>query len=317
LSTRGGDYGVKDYRSIISAPDRRNACDRGSLDCLGFGILSAQPILITLKVLLMAYYHGIHFDQRPRSRIAILAALSLLTAAPLAVVAQPASPASGRSASDKPVATMWDLADLYPTTEAWNTSYDKTKAAAERLDGMKGTLGLNASSLFAALDAISKINRESGRLSVYAGLKADEDRRVASEQERRQQASALNTLIGEKTAWVAPEIVRLGAAKVKSFEAERRELSERFGFYLDDTLRSAPHTLGDEAEGVLAAAGNVLTQPAAIHGQLADAELPHPELTLPGAGEVRLDQPAYEKYRQATDRNERKEVFDAYWGTWK
>ncbi len=265
----------------------------------------------------MTYHHGIRFAQSRQSRLAILAALIVLAAPPLKVAAQTAPQANSRNASINSVATMWDLTDLYATSEAWSTSYGKTKAAAERLDSFKGTLGTSGSSLFAALDAISMINRESGRLSVYAGLKADEDRRVASEQERRQQALALSTLIGEKTAWVAPEIVRLGAAKVKSFEAERRELSERFSFYLDDTLRSAPHTLGDEAEGVLAAAGNVLAQPGAIHGQLADSELPYPMLTLPGAGEVRLDQSAYEKYRQATDRNERKEVFDAFWGTWK
>jgi oligoendopeptidase F len=265
----------------------------------------------------MTHHHGIRFAQSLRSRLAILAALIALAAPSFVVAAQSAPPATSRNASTNSVATMWDLTDLYPTTEAWRAAYDKTKAAADRLDSFKGTLGTSAASMFAALDAISMLNKESGRLVVYANLKADEDRRVASEQERRQQAQALSTLIQEKTSWVAPEIVRLGAAKVTALEAERRDLSERFGFYLDDTLRSAPHTLGDEAEGVLAAAGNILAQPGAIHGQLADSEVPYPELALPGAGEVRLDQPAYEKYRQAADRNERKEVFDAFWGTWK
>ena len=238
-------------------------------------------------------------------------------AAPLKAPAQSTQHATARNAPIDAVATMWDLTDLYPTIEAWSTSYDKAKAAADQLDSYKGTLGMSASSMFSALDANSTLNRQSDRLLAYALLKADEDKRVASEQERRQQALALRTLIKEKTSWMAPEIVRLGAAKVKSFEAERKELSDRFGFYLDDTLRSGPHTLGDEAEGVLAAAGNVLAQPGAIHGQLADSELPYPELTLPGGAEVRLDESAYEKYRQATDRNERKEVFDAFWGTWK
>jgi oligoendopeptidase F len=265
----------------------------------------------------MTYHHGIRFAQNRRSYIAFLAALIMLAAPPLKVAAQAAPPATARNASAISVATMWDLSDLYATPDAWNASYAKAKAAADRLDSFKGTLGTSAASMFAALDAISMLNKESGRLIVYAGLKADEDRRVASDQERRQQALALNTLIVEKTSWVAPEIVRLGAAKVKSFEAVRRDLSERFGFYLEDTLRSAPHTLGDEAEGVLAAAGNVLSQPSAIHGQLADSEIPYPELVIPGVGKVRLDQSAYEKYRQAADRIERKEVFDAFWGTWK
>jgi oligoendopeptidase F len=243
--------------------------------------------------------------------------LVMLMSLSAAVQTHSAEPARHTPASDKPVSTMWDLTDLYPTAEAWTASYDRTKAAAERLGQYRGTLGTSAKSMFAALDAISAVRKESDRLLAYAFLKADEDTRIASEQERRQQARTLKTLISEKTAWMAPEIVSVGATKVKAFEAERKDLTERFSFALDDTLRSAPHRLGVEAEGVLAAAGNVTAQPEAMHAQLADAELPHPDLTLPTGEKVRLDEPAYEKYRQAPDRNERKQVFDAYWGTWK
>jgi oligoendopeptidase F len=252
------------------------------------------------------YFSGLH-------------ALALAIPALLPLAAQPQSthPPGHPSAPDNAVAAMWDLTDLYPTPEAWRDSYDKAKAAAEKLDQYKGTLGTSASSMFAALDAISALHKDSDRLLAYAYLKADEDTRVASEQERRQQAFALRTLIRERTAWMAPEVLSLGVTKVKTLKAERRELTDRFGFYLDDTLRSAQHTLGVEAEGVLAAAGNVLAQPVAIHSQLSESELPYPEIALPTGEKVRLDESAYEKYRQAPDRNERKEVFDAFWGTWK
>jgi oligoendopeptidase F len=242
--------------------------------------------------------------------------LVILMTTALAARAQSEKPATGNTAADNSTATMWNLADLYPTPEAWAASYEKIKAAAVKLKSYKGTLGANANAMFRALDAISALNRESDRLSVYANLKADEDLRVASEQERRQQAQVLSTLIGENTAWVAPEIVKIGTAKVEAFKRERRGLSDRFGFYLDDTLRAAPHTLGAESEGVLAEAGNILAQPSVIFGQLADAELPYPDLALPGGEKVRLDEPAYEKYRAAADRNERKAVFDAFWSTW-
>jgi oligoendopeptidase F len=244
-------------------------------------------------------------------------ALICLMSLPLAARAQSVQSANQPSAPQHFDQTTWDLTDLYPTPEAWAASYDKTHTAAGKLGQYKGTLGTSASSMFVALDAISAVRKESDRLLVYAHLKADEDTRVASEQERQQKARALRTLISEKTAWVAPEIVGLGATRVKTFEVERKGLADRFGFYLADTLRSARHTLGLEAEGVLAAAGDVLAQPGAIHAQLANSELPYANLTLPTGEKVRLDQSAYEKYRQATDRNERKEVFDAFWGTWK
>lgn len=218
---------------------------------------------------------------------------------------------------DDAIPTMWDLGDLYATPEAWNEAFEKTKTTAEKLDGYRGTLGSSADAMFTALDAISAVNRQADRLAVYATLKGDEDLRAAKEQERRQQAQALGTLIGEKTAWVNPEIVELGAGKVAEFEGQRKDLKDRFGFFLHDVLRAAPHTLGLESETVLASTGDVLAQPTAVYQQLAFSDLPYPDFTLPGGESVRLDEPAYEKYRQVNDRGERKAVFDAFWGAYR
>jgi oligoendopeptidase F len=68
---------------------------------------------------------------------------------------------------------------------------------------------------------------------------------------------------------------------------------------------------------VLATAGDVLQQPDAIYGQLANSDLPYPTVTLSDGSKVRLDQSAYEKYRQSPNRADRKLVFDAFWGAWK
>ncbi len=220
------------------------------------------------------------------------------------------------AAADTSVPLMWDLSDIYASPQAWSESYERTKAAAQQLDRYRGTLGTDADSMFAALDAISAVNKESDRLATYANLKGDEDLRIAVNQERRQQAQALATLIGEKTAWVSPEIISVGEAKVQAFQRERKDLASRFDFLLRDTLRAAPHTLGVEAESVLAGAGNVLAQPSAVRDQLANSDLPYPQFTLPSGQSVRLDEPAYEKYRVADDRSERKAVFDSFWGAW-
>jgi oligoendopeptidase F len=253
----------------------------------------------------------------PTSRSAFLVS-SLLAVAALqfATLVQGAAAPDGR-ASEPQVPTMWDLTDLYSTPEVWNASYTKSQAAAKALDQYKGKLGTNSESLFKALDAISALNKEAQRLYTYASLKGDEDLRSAADQERRQKAQGLVTLLGEQTSWVAPELVALGETRVNTLENGRADLKARFGFFLRDTLRSAPHTLGPEAEQVLAAAGDVLAQPTAIHDQLAHTDMQYPMLTLPGDKRVRLDEPAYEKYRQSDDRAERKQVFDAFWGTWK
>jgi oligoendopeptidase F len=212
---------------------------------------------------------------------------------------------------------MWDLGDLYATPQAWTAAYERDKAAAEQLESYRGTLGNSADALFTALDAMSAVDKEADRLNVYAGLKGDEDLRVAKNQERRQQGQALATLIGEKTAWVNPEIISVGLSKLEQFEGQRKDLKDRFGFMLHDVIRAAPHTLSLESENVLAESGNMLAQPTSIYDQLAFSDLPFPDFKLPNGETVRLDEPAYEKYRQVDDRAERKAVFDAYWATYK
>ena len=248
---------------------------------------------------------------RGRSRIRTLARCALVAAGLAAAVARAAGAGAGAE-----VASMWDLSDLYATPGDWSAAYERVKAQALELDRFQGTLGRDAQALFGALAAISSVNREAARLDVYATLKGDEDLHRAPDQERRQQSQALGTLIAEKTSWVAPEIVRIGAAQVQAFEAQDEPMTARFGFSLADTLRAAPNTLGTEAEGVLAAAGSVLAQPDAIHSQLSYAELPYPTLRLRGK-QVRLDETSYEQYRQSSDRAERKLVFDTFYGAWK
>ena len=196
----------------------------------------------------------------------------VLLAWPLALLPLLAVRAADPPAAEE-VSVNWDLGDLYPGVEAWSAAYGKTREQADQLDRFKGSLSKDAQSLLKALATISDVRRESARLATYANLQGDEDTRVAPAQERRQQAQALQTLIDEKTAWLAPEVIALGQSKVDSFLGDSAELKQRFDFFLKNTLRGAPHTLGPEAEGVLAASGNVLSQPNSTLPQIGRAHV--------------------------------------------
>ncbi len=215
--------------------------------------------------------------------------------------------------SGAPAPGMWDLRDLYPTPEAWTAERDKIKAQAETLESYKGTLGKSAASMLKALSAISDVKKEVARLGVYASLKGDEDVRVAENQERVQSAQALSNAGQRKDGVGEPRGHRVsGSKKVLAFEAQSPELKKRFAFQLDNALRYAPHTLSAQSEGVLAAMGDILAQPDAIYSQLANGELPRPEVKLSDGTTEKLDQAAFTKYRTASNRADRKLVFDAF-----
>lgn len=247
--------------------------------------------------------------------LALLGGLSLV---PAAQAAPPVAKAAAKAAAPSaPTAQVWDLTDLYPSVQAWEQAMTATQARAEGLGRYKGTLGQGAAALRQALVALSELRRESARLGSYAGLDADADLRVAAGQERRARTQTLSARIEEQTAWLAPELLALGAARVQAYLAEDADLKLRFGFWLDNTLRAADHTLGLEGEAVLAAGRILLDQPNTVFSQLVDAELPRPSITLSTGQRVKVDTASYEEHRSSPVRADRQKVMDAYFGSLK
>jgi oligoendopeptidase F len=252
--------------------------------------------------------------RRIRRLLACAAGLAVAGSCLHATAARAADTAAPSQAAD---ALTWDLSDLYASPQAWSDAYAKAREAAGKLDGFKGTLGQSADAMLRALAAISDARRESTRLFVYARLKGDEDLRVGAAQERAQQAQSLQTLIEEKAAWLAPEVLGVGADRTRAFIAASAELRRRFDFMLEDILRNAPHTLGPEAEAVLAAGGDVLAQPENIYEQITDADLPYPTIEFSTGEKVRMDKAAFSKWRAAPSREDRKKLFDQYYAAWQ
>jgi oligoendopeptidase F len=209
----------------------------------------------------------------------------------------------------------WDLRDIFPTDAAWEAERQSIMGAIPALKAYQGKLG-DGASLKAALQAGSDLNRRASRLYTYASLKADEDRRVGANQERKQQAQDVFTAIGEATAWSSPEIVALGAARVNALIASDPGLN-KFAFGLRDTLRQAPHTLSPDEEQLLASAGSPLAGPQDIRDQLASSDIPRPTVTLSDGKTVRLDDQGYTQARSSPNRPDRKMVFDKYWASYK
>jgi oligoendopeptidase F len=232
----------------------------------------------------------------------------LLTAAG-ALALSAAAPAVLAQTAEAPPQT-WVLTDLYPSAEAWTAERDAVLKLLPVLAGYTGKLGTDAATLKAALQAISDAGRRAARLNTYAGLIADSDTSVASAQERRQLAIALEGQLGEATAYVQPEVLAVGAEKIAAFQKADPGLG-KFAFELRDILRKAPFTLGAEAEGVIAAASTPLAGAQQIRTQLVDSDLPWPEVTL-STGKVRLDQAAYTDKREAPNREDRKLVFETF-----
>lgn len=242
-----------------------------------------------------------------------VAALMTSTALLFGAATAPA-PAFAQEGSPK---IEWDLTDLYASAQAWETERQRVLEEMKELDAFKGRLGESSATLLEAANKVSKIQKAALRLLVYATLNADEDLRNSETQERRTLAQSLFATMGQATAFMAPELLAVGSDKVEDFIAVEPGLANH-AFNLRDILRREDHTLGEEAEGVLANAGDVLSGPGQIYGLMANASVPWPSITLSSGEEIKLlNQAAYSRYRAVQNRDDRKAVFDAFWGTWK
>lgn len=211
----------------------------------------------------------------------------------------------------------WDLTRVYPNVAAFDADIAQLESEIDTLAAFSGTMGRDAESLFAALDASSKMMKRVARAAVYASLRSDQDLRDSAERERSQRGDMLFNRFVAVTAYMDPEILAIGAEKIAAFRASHAELDRLFGFYLDNTLRGAAHTLDAEGEAILAAMNDALSQPSNVYGLFANAELPFPTVTLSDGTSMVLDQAAYSALRQAPNRDDRKLVFDTFWGAWK
>lgn len=209
----------------------------------------------------------------------------------------------------------WDLTELYPTVEAWNTAREEVTADFEKFDSRRGTLGESADSLYTTFRLVSDTLKKAGRVYVYASLQGDEDLRDSETQGRAQLAQIMFARFGEVTAWIQPEIIDIGREVIESYISEDERLAP-FAFQLDDSLRNAPHTLSAETEQTLSYFSKTFGSPNEIYSLMSNSDIPWPTITLSDGEEIVVDSQGYGRARGSANRDDRKLAFDTFWGKW-
>src|SRR5829696_5182533 len=98
----------------------------------------------------------------------------------------------------------WNLADLYPSEDAWRAAKDKLPPQIATIGAFKGTLGTSAARLADALDAANRISKDLQRVYVYASMLSDEDTRVSKHQGMQQEMQQIGASFGEQVSFIEP-----------------------------------------------------------------------------------------------------------------
>ncbi len=237
----------------------------------------------------------------------LIAATALVGLATASLPAQPAERAQ------IPEQYKWNLADLFPSEEAWRQDREKFEAELPRMKTFAGQLGASAAGLETALETMATLSRQLDRLQAYALQLADEDTREAKGQAMSRDMARLATAFAAETAYLKPEILKLGGERIRQFLRERPGLKP-YDHFLDNIIRRQPHTGTDAEERLIAQTGVLAGTPADIFGVFADADFPYPTVKLGDGTTVTLSAAAFALHRASPRREDRSQVMSEFFG---
>jgi oligoendopeptidase F len=212
-----------------------------------------------------------------------------------------------------PDAYKWNLAEIYPSDEAWRGETARIEKALAEARAFKGTLAQSPARLQAALDLQATQDKALSRAAAYAGLKADEDTRVATYQGMKDQIQRLAAAFGSEWAFLEPEVLTMDPGTLDRWTASTPGLKPH-SFYLHDVQRRKAHTLDEKQEALLAQTGPMAAGSGNAANMLLNADLPWPTVKLAGGHDVRLDPSGFSAARASADRADRQKVMEAFFG---
>jgi oligoendopeptidase F len=218
-----------------------------------------------------------------------------------------------RERGESPQHYTWDLSPVYADDAAWQREKEWLKGELPALDQFRGTLGKSSGTLLACLELMTRLGKEFARLYCYASMRSDEDTRNSKYLGMEQEISQLGSDFSARTAFVQPEVLRVGRDTIESWIRNEPGL-KIYRHALDDILRRKSHTGTEGEERILANAGLIADGPHTVYSVFTNAEFPFPEVDLSDGSRVKLDQASFSLYRTLPIRDDRKKVFAAYFG---
>ena len=210
----------------------------------------------------------------------------------------------------------WRTEDIYPGDQEWESDFSKIEPLLAQFDALPGTLGQYPQQLLKCIKLDEEASRLIAKLSFYASRKADEDRRITQYQSFQDRLSGVYSKLGQKEAFIEPEIMKIPEERLWEFVNNTPEL-KIYHHYFENLLRSKSHVLSEPEEKLLAMASEVTRTPGYVFGMFDNADLKFPEITDETGGKVELTKGRYQLFMRSGDRELRQRAWEAYYQTYE
>ena len=213
-----------------------------------------------------------------------------------------------------PANLKWDLSDIYPDLESWQTDLPTLESAIEKMGELRGKIATGPETLVDLLRSHDDLEQLATKLWWYPSLRHDEDLRRNDIEEQKQQIQLLLARAQTESAWVRPEILALGEDTVTGWLESHEDL-QLYRFMLTDLFRQQEHVLDEPRETLLSFAGPLSSAPADAYSMLSTADAQWPTITLENGDELKLTYGAYQHLLLTSkSQADRREAFKGLYG---
>ncbi len=202
----------------------------------------------------------------------------------------------------------WDLGELYPSLEAWETAFTEVERKIKKFKALEGTIGESPEALLKALKLRDRMYAEFMMVMQYAAMSYHLDMKNSEAAGRSDRVDSLGTKASEATSWFTPAILKIPSAKVFRWMDENKDLAV-YRHELDDIYRQKEHILSAREEELLAMTGDVTSAFNTIFGRLQNTDLDFPIIKDEDGNDVQLSSAQYYKLIYSPDRRVRKDAF--------
>src|SRR5215475_10018293 len=211
----------------------------------------------------------------------------------------------------------WNVRDIFPSWDAWESAYKQLEGGVERYGALKGTLSHGAEALQTAFSLSEELGQLAYRVWYYPSLQYDEAQRDNTINAKRQQVQILFAKWKQAESWFAPEMLQIPLDTVRQW-MDRVEALRLYRFAIENLYRQQEHVLDEAGERLMSLASRLAASPNDAYWALSTSDAKFPTVTLSNGESVVV---SYGQYRAilATRREQadREKAFTALHDTYR
>ncbi len=205
----------------------------------------------------------------------------------------------------------WNTAHIYNDISDFEKDGMKLASIIEKISNYDADLK-NSESVKNLLDLYFEGARIVSLMASYADRNRDTDMAVSEHQELVGIVEGFTTKLAAAASWMEPSFLELPEEKLSAYLDEFSDYSR----YFHGLIRNKPHTLSKDEEKIMARFSSIAFADYEIYSTFSSSDMPYPMVKLSDGKEIELNTPAYSVHRQSDNRDDRKTVFDSYWGNY-